>query len=666
MKRLTIAWSLGIIWMIATAAAAGADTGEADRTLSPYFFVETEDASVDRFPLRSTSVDVDVSGVIADVRVKQHYTNDGSRPIHARYVFPGSTRAAVHGMRMTVGERVVVAKIDEREAARRTFEAAKSEGKRASLLEQGRPNVFTMDVANIMPGDAVTVELSYTELLVPTEGTYEFVYPTVVGPRYSTLPEADAPAGEAWVQNPYLKSGDDPRTDFDLSITLSTGMPIQEAVCPTHATDITYESESLARIKLARDGGFGGDRDFILRYRLAGRAIDAGLMLYAGETENFFLLMAQPPARVRPADIPGREYIFVVDVSGSMNGFPLNTAKTLLKDLIGSLRPTDTFNVILFAAGSKLMAPESVPATADQIDRAIRLLDGQDGGGGTELLSAMRRAMALPRQPAYSRSLIVVTDGYIRAERDVFAAIQDQMDRSNVFAFGIGSSVNRYLIEGIAKAGRGGPFVVTGPTEAPDAARRFRDYVASPVLTGIDLAFDGFSAYDVEPAEGKMPDLFAERPAIVFGKWRGEPTGTITLSGTAGDGPFQKTITVAETRPQPENRALRHLWARNRISRLSDYKPRKETGENRAEIVSLGLTYNLLTAYTSFVAVDEEIANPDGGAESVKQPLPLPQGVSNLAVSGPMTAVPEPGLILTGGLLLAAAALTRRRKVRRR
>jgi Ca-activated chloride channel family protein len=162
---------------------------------------------VDSFPLKSTQVTANISGVIADVTVTQVYENQGNAPIHARYVFPGSTRAAVHGMRIRVGDKMVVAKIKEREKAKQEFEAAKAAGKSASLLEQQRPNVFTMAVANILPGDRVEVELTYSELLVPEQGTYEFVYPTVVGPRYSSIPESTAAETDKFVRSPYLHEG---------------------------------------------------------------------------------------------------------------------------------------------------------------------------------------------------------------------------------------------------------------------------------------------------------------------------------------------------------------------------------------------------------------------------------------------------------------------------
>jgi Ca-activated chloride channel family protein len=278
--------------------------------------------------------------------------------------------------------------------------------------------------------------------------------------------------------------------------------------------------------------------------------------------------MVQPPERFKTADIPPREYILVVDVSGSMNGFPLNTAKILLKNLIGNLRAVDRFNVILFAGGSRLMSPSSLPATRKNIREAIRVIDREQGGGGTELHAALQKALSLPKSEHFSRTTMVVTDGYISAEREVFDLIQDNLNRTNVFSFGIGSSVNRYLIEGMARTGQGEPFIVTKPQEAQREAERFRTYVSAPMLTSISVKYGGFETYDIEPRT--IPDLFAERPVIVFGKWRGKAEGTIELAGRSGAGEYMQTIPVAETKPLKMNSALRYLWARTRICRLSD------------------------------------------------------------------------------------------------
>jgi len=653
---------MAVIAAVSLTSTVNAETGR-DKTLSPYFFIEGGDPSIDRFPLKKTEVVVNVNGVIADVTVIQKYANNGTRPISAKYIFPASTRAAVHGMTMKIGENVINARVEERKAAQLAFKEAKKQGKSASLLKQQRPNVFSMNVANIMPGDDIDIELHYTELLVPTDGTYQFLFPTVVGPRYSGQSESGSAENDLWVRNPYLKENSEPRSQFYLGVNISSGLPLHEVVSPSHDIDIFWDNQSTARMLLKGEGSFGGNRDFILNYRLAGKEIESGLMLYSGEEENFFLLMAHPPEKVQPADIPPREFIFVVDVSGSMHGFPLNTAKKLLTNLIGGLRVTDLFNVVLFAGASNIMSPVSVPADGQNIGRAIRFIEAQRGGGGTELYAALKRALSLPRDEGYARTVLLVSDGYISAEKEAFHLIRDNLNRTNLFSFGIGSSVNRYLIEGLARAGMGEPFVVTRPGEAGGAAERFREYVASPVLTDIKIEFNGFETYDVEPKT--IPDMLARRPVITFGKWRGTAEGTIRISGTGGTGTYTQTLAVADTTPLKLNSALRYLWARTRIAELSDLNFQKDSPENRAEITSLGLTYNLLTAHTSFIAVLDAVRNPEGDSMNVKHPLPLPKGVSNLAVGGSYRKVPEPELFLllaVLGILMVVGTRLRSKK----
>ena len=666
--RVESLWIACLVLGIASPGQSGVQgEGDGGKTLAPYFFVENGDPALDQVPLKATKVDVAVSGVIADVRVTQVYENRGTRPINARYVFPGSTRAAVHGMRMRIGDHMIVAQIKEREQAKAEYQQAVREGKSASLLEQSRPNVFSMSVGNILPGDTIEVELGYTELLVPEEGVYEFVFPTVVGPRYSSDSAEGAPDKDHFVANPYLKEGVVSKTTFDIQVALATGLPLRELGCPSHRTQTEWQGAAKARVRLDPQESAGGNRDFILKYRLSGERIASGLLLFEGEDESFFLVMAQPPERVTASDVPAREYVFVVDVSGSMHGFPLDTSKELLKNLIASLKPTDTFNVVLFSGGSSVMAPRSLAANAENIAKALQVIDGQDGGGGTELHAALDTALSIPRAENVSRSVVLVTDGYISAESDVFGLVAKNLGRTNFFAFGIGSGVNRHLIEGVARAGQGEPFVVTGPEQAASSAERFRRYIQSPVLTKISIAFEGFAAEEVEPSG--FPDLLAQRPLVAFGKWHGARSGSIVISGLSGSGPYRQVLDVSKTEALPANRALRHLWARARIAALSDYGATGVPETHRDEIVALGLKYNLLTAFTSFVAVYQVVRNTAGSGTDVDQPLPLPKGVSNLAVAGESLAQgSEPGLVLLFLALasLAFAALGRRVILRNR
>lgn len=647
---------------------AQADDSQALKAESPYFFVHSQEPGVDRLPLKSTQVDVRIAGVIADVTVIQRYRNEGQRPIEARYVFPGSTQAAVHAMTVRLGQRLLTARIKEKQAARIEYEAAKKEGKTSALLEQQRPNVFEMNVANILPGDEVAVELRYTELLVPTQAQYAFVFPSVVGPRYNA--PRGAAAGERWVGGPFLKPGDDAAAaPLDIRVRIDAPVAVKELASPSHLLETQGLDSNHVEVALASSDRPGNNRDFILNYRLAGDRIESGVMLYRGVSENFFLAMVEPPKAPAAAQINPREYIFVVDISGSMHGYPLDTAKTLLQDLIKGLRPSDTFNVMLFSGSNQMLSPQSVPATRPNINQALRAIAAMGGGGSTEIVPALKRIAALPKAGDVSRSVIIVTDGYVTVESEVFALVRQNLNQSNVFAFGIGHSVNRHLIEGIARAGQGEAFIVTQPDQAAAQAERLRRIIDSPVLTQVKARFEGLDVYDVQPAQ--LPDVMAGRPVLWFGKWRASPdaaqsqavSAQLIVEGQTASGPWRAAVPtqgqVSETAS-----ALRHLWARQRIAGFSDEEALQGGTAFKARITDLGLQYSLLTQYTSFIAVDQVVRNPDPAQPAtVDQPSPLPEGVGSLAVGAEVPSTPEPAawlalLVVVG--IVAASLLTRR------
>jgi Ca-activated chloride channel family protein len=570
-------------------------------------------------------------------------------------------------MKMTIGDRVITAQIEERQEARRQYEEARQVGKTASLLEQQRPNVFQMNVANILPGDEIKVDLVYTELLVPERGVYEFVYPTVVGPRYTRAQADTATQTGKWVQNPYLHQGEPPTATFDFKARIAAGMPLKEVVSPSHEVKIDFPvdrhpSAAAApgtpplRANVALDPGekSGGNRDLVLHYRLADDRIETGLLLSEGAGENFFLCLVEPPRRFASTSVPPREYVFIMDVSGSMNGFPIDTSKELLRNVLGKLRPADYFNVLFFSGGNYVLSPDSLEATEANKAYALQEIERQRGGGGTELLPALERAFNLPRaRMDISRVIVIATDGwYVDVEREAFALIREHLSDANVFTFGIGRSVNRYLLEGMARVGEGTPFVVLNPGEAQGVAARFLHYIESPLLTRVEVRASGFEAYDLEPAS--VPDLFAERPLVLVGKYRGEPSGAITVTGFTGQGRFERRMNMSKNLVSPANDAIKYLWARERVALLSDFAAVRGTGsDSRQEVIALGLKYNLLTEFTSFVAIDQHVRRQDGQLETVKQPLPLPQGVSDLAV-GRAGGAAESFLIRAAAPMVAA------------
>jgi Ca-activated chloride channel family protein len=337
------------------------------------------------------------------------------------------------------------------------------------------------------------------------------------------------------------------------------------------------------------------------------------------------------------------------------------------------LRPKDYFNILFFAGGSDVLSEVPLAANEANKKKAIDMVMSQSGGGGTEILDAFQRALALEKKPGLSRIIITATDGYVSVEKEVFNIIRDNLKAANFFAFGIGTGVNRYLIEGIARTGMGEPFVVINEEEAEQTAAKFTDYIKHPLLTDIEVSFKGFDAYDVEPLS--LPDLFARRPLVLFGKYK-TAWGSIRVSGKTVKGDYVKKINVTPFLEDKQNTALEYIWAREKIARLADYG--QMGGDVKEEVTKLGLKHHLMTKYTSFVAVDK-IIRKTGEVVTVKQPLPLPQGVSDYAVGGAagqslgMASSPclersvdgsghdkkaiEPQLYLTGGAVPAGISL---------
>lgn len=635
---------------------------------APYFRIvgKGDQRSDEALPLKSSAAKVSIEGTIARVHLTQSYGNTGSTPIEAVYVFPASTRAAVHGMTLSSGGRVIAARIRESAKAKEEYQVAKAEKKTAALLEEQRPNVFQMSVASLLPGDDIDVEIEWTETIPAVDSTYEFVFPTVVGPRYVG---SNAGNGETWADNPHLAPGTQTPVTFKLAADLSTTLPLAEVTCPSHPVAIDFKAKDKARVNIdSNSSGEAANRDFILRWKLGNDQVDAGLLLHRGKDTNHFLLQVAPPPRVTLEQIPPRDYVMVLDVSGSMEGFPLNTAKNLLRKLVAGLRPEDTFNVVRFASDSGALSTEPLPANSENLALAQRFINDQTSGGGTELCSALGQAIALPGGENRSRSILLITDGFVSTESEAADLVRKNIGNANLFTFGIGSSVNRELLEKVSRAGGGEPVVVTAAKEAEPAAARFRDLVSNPVLAKVRITAEGVELGSIEP--DPHPDVFAARPLVVTGTWKGEPAGKIIVRGIGGNGtPFEKSVDLAEAAAATglDHSALPVLWARERVRHLEDLP---KSAEVVRDITSLGLTHSLLTPYTSFLAVDEVPREVNALAQTVKQPVPLPKGVSQSAVgsSGPAMvqngSVPEPGSIGLIAFLVVLLGLQRQRELK--
>ncbi|MBZ0273513.1 VWA domain-containing protein [bacterium] len=594
-------------------------------------------------PLKHTSVDAHISGFVARVDVTQHFVNTFDKPIEAVYVFPLPHDAAVHDMTMTIGERVVKGVIKKRGEAREIYEAARQAGKTASLLDQERPNIFTQSIANIMPGDDIKIRISYAQALPYDKGRYEFVFPMVVGPRYipghaigksggGWAPDTDRVPDASKITPPVLKPTERSGHDIDIAVHLDAGVPVGDIRSPSHMIEIDDETDSGATIRLDERDTIP-NKDLIVRYDVAGEQPGFGLVTYSDGEDGYFLLMLTPKEQYAEKEIVPREMIFIVDSSGSQSGDPLTKSKEAVKRALRGLRADDVFQVYDFNDIVTSMAPAPVPATAKNVQEAMRFVDQIRPMGGTRMLPAVQAALNYPPAEGRLRIVFMTTDGYIGNETEIIKEIHDSLGDARLFSLGVGSSVNRYLLVEMAEEGRGFSQFVRQDESTKEVVETFHKRIDAPVLTDITIDWGGLAVADVVPA--RVPDLFDGQPLVLFGKFTRPGSGTVRLTGTRGSGKANLTADVTFPREAGGNDAIAKMWARARIDKYSDRITSKgHTKELEEKITDLGLTHKLMTQYTSFVAVEEKIRNEGGKQTTVQVPVEMPEGVSYEGVFG--------------------------------
>jgi Ca-activated chloride channel family protein len=596
-------------------------------------------------PLKHTDVKAQISGFLSRVTVTQEFENPFKEKIEAVYTFPLPQNAAVDDMTMMVGDRTVRGKILRREEAQAVYEAAKNNGQTASLLNQERPNIFTQSVANILPGEQIKITISYVETLQYENGAYEFVFPMVVGPRYipgepsgakgkGFAPDTDqVPDGSVITPRP-APAGMRAGHDVSLDVSLDAGVPIDALASKTHDVSIERAGDHQAHITL-KDLATIPNKDFILRYDVAGAKISDAVLTHATGTGGFFTLILQPPERVTVEDVTPKELVFVLDTSGSMSGFPIEKAKETMKLALDNLYPYDTFNLITFSGDEHILFPQPVPATKENLAKAQAFLETRQGSGGTEMMKAIKASMDPSDQQDHVRIVCFMTDGFVGNDLEIIGEVQKHPN-ARVFAFGIGSSVNRFLLDNMAKYGRGEVEYVGLNDDGSAAARRMHERVRNPLLTDISIDWNGMTVSDVYPKT--IPDLFGAKPVIVNGRYNGNGKGTIRLKGKMSGRDFVRDIAVDFSSPQSHD-VLATLWARTRVADLmsQDFNGAQRgmmKDDVKQSIVQLGLDYRLMTQFTSFVAVEEMVVTDGGQPRRIDVPVEVPEGVNRQMVYG--------------------------------
>ena len=619
-------------------------------------------------PLKHTDVKAQISGFLSRVTVTQEFENPLKEKIEAVYTFPLPQNAAVDDMTMLVGDRTVRGKVLRREEAQAVYEAAKNNGQTASLLEQERPNIFTQSVANILPGEQIKITISYVETLKYEDGSYEFVFPMVVGPRYipgnatgaqgnGFAPDTDRVPDASRITPQPPPAGMRAGHDISIDVTLDAGVPIDALNARTH--EVLLERPDIRRAHVSlKDQETIPNKDFILRYDVAGQKINDALLTHSTGHSGFFTLILQPPERVTVEDVTPKELVFVLDTSGSMSGFPIEKAKETMKLALDNLYPYDTFNLITFAGDEHILFPEPVPATKENLAKAQKFLETREGGGGTEMMKAIKASMDPSDKQDHVRIVCFMTDGYVGNDMEIIGEVQKHPN-ARVFSFGIGSAVNRYLLDNMAKYGRGEVEYVGLNDDGSAAARRFHERVRNPLLTDLSVDWNGMPVSDVYPKT--IPDLFSAKPVILTGRYAGNGKGVIRLRGKMSGRDFVREIPVDFSSGEQHD-VLATLWARTRVDDLmgqdmSGMQQGTMKDELKQAITQLGLDYRIMTQFTSFVAVEEMIVTDGGKPRRIDVPVEVPEGVNRNAVFGENESVAINGQRMQSFALLSPGSV---------
>ena len=628
----------------------------------------------------NTDVTMNISGLVARVSVRQEFRNDGGDWTEGVYVFPLPDRAAVDRMRLHIGERFIEGEIREKEQARKEYERARNEGKKASLVEQERPNLFTTTVANIAPGERVVVEIEYLEDLRYDNGTFAIRFPMTLTPRY--IPGAPLPdrQGSGWspdttrvsdaslVTPPQVAASDDHK--ISLTASIDAGLPLEIVASRYHPVDVS-EAQGRYTVSLANDA-VPMDHDFELLWRPLPSAAPRAMVFretIAGQPH--YLLMVMPPDTAQDATVTmPRELIFVVDTSGSMHGNSIAQAKQALERALDDLGAGDRFNIIEFNSTTRALYHQSVAADAANLTHARRFVQGLDANGGTEMRPALRLALDSAGTESYLRQIVFITDGSVGNEDELYAMIETRLGDARLFTVGIGSAPNSWFMRKAAELGRGTFVVISALHEVGEKMDRLFDKLGHPQVTNIDVSWPGGAVTESFPEI--VPDLYRGEPVTVRARASGafQPGSAVRVRGDSAAGAWTTELPLDGDR---DHSGVAALWARARIAALHDEERRgADSAVTRKAIVDTAISHHLVSKYTSLVAVDKTPARAAGDPLAREQvPNLLPYGQSMNAIFGfPATAtnaavLQRRGLVLLLAALLLLGAGTRRRSVNR-
>jgi len=629
-------------------------------------------------PLAHTDVTLDVRGLAAAATVTQQFVNSGTAPIEAVYVFPLPHDSAVYDLEIRIGNRLIRSTIREREEAKRVYDSAKSEGKRAALVEEERPNIFTASVANIMPGDHINVRLRYVQPLSWEDGRIRLVFPMVVGPRYIPGTHAVSHIGIGWAVDtdavsdasritPPVRNPDSrPGHDISVSVDLDSGFEFGSINSVSHAITVRRLPDGRRHVELA-SGTTIPNKDFVLEVQQAESTQPKTTLFLSPDPssgETYFLLSAFPPT-VQPVKRVPLEMLYMIDVSGSMGGTSITQAREALLQALDRLNPGDRFGILAFNHIYHEFAAEPLTATSENIAAARRFVQNLEAGGGTEMLPALLHVMRKSETPGYLRHIVLLTDGDLGNEEQIFDALCGNLGGARLYTVAIGSSPNFFLATKMAQFGRGTFTHIADIAEIREQMGRLLGTIESPVLTDVKLTFEGVEVADVYPQ--RPPDLFLRQPLLIYGRISQGHSGRVRLTARAGDQPYEANFAF-DTYNASFHPGITTLWARQRVEDLIDHWRLSDEDARagiRAELIAHAIRYRLVTRFTSLVAVEEIVANASGASTTVPVAAELPAGMQLEKVFGaPATGTPD-AFLETLGITLLLLSLVLWRLVRK-
>ena len=589
------------------------------------------------FPLQHTAVAAKIAGNISRVEVTQTFANPYNKPLEAVYKFPLPDEAAVDDMEIRIGDRLIKGMIEKRDTARQIYEEAKQEGRTAGLLEQERANIFTQSLANILPGEQIHVTIRYTNSLKFEGGDYEFVFPMVVAPRYMGDTSEQSDSAQL---NPPLLPADRPGQDIEVGVEIDAGVPVSMVHSPTHEVAVTQASFTV-RVQLANKNTIP-NKDLILRYRVASAATQATVLTQGNDQGGHFATYLIPAIEYDSSEIVPKDVVFLVDTSGSQAGAAIEQSKELMRQFINGLNPQDTFTIMDFASTAKKLSEQPLANTPANREKAMDYVNSLQANGGTELMNGINTVLNFPPAPeGRLRSLVLLTNGLIGNDQQVLGAVQKRLQRGNrVYTFGVGSSTNHFLINRLAEIGRGTAEVLPPSEPAQKVATEFFQEINNPVLTNVEISWLG-NGTEPEIYPLAAPDLFANQPLVLYGKKEDGMGGKLRITGTVAGGKGYEKILPVNFNQVSGQSPVAQLWGRARIKDLMNQIHFGETPDLVKAVTDTALTYRLLSEYTAFVAVTEEVRT-NGQQNSFREEVAveLPEGMSR-DVAQPTAQTPQ-------------------------